>query len=290
MSASTGWAARLGLDPLMGDGAAGRTTLLSGTHFEASTTYTVRVGGFAVIPATVASDANGAIAPTAVRLPALPRGDLDVLLASAVYTRSFTGAYHVQPSLCVELTEGFGRFGETSERNQQIPNGGWVGMVTRIRGTGFAAGASISATTMTIGGVLVAHPTVTIYADGTLPTTTLVVTSNLPLGAKDLVINDGTAATFTNVYEVKRSIALSPARVRAAAGTTILVEGWGFTANASTGAITIGGAATNPAALTTGADGSFSATVALLATPATGAVVFGAPQNETFAGCFEEAT
>ena len=56
----------------MGDGSAGHITALSGSNFEASTTYTVLVGGFATVPATVASGPGGAIAPTA--LPVLSRG------------------------------------------------------------------------------------------------------------------------------------------------------------------------------------------------------------------------
>ena len=117
-------AARIGLVPLMGDGAAGRTIVLSGNCFEPSTTYTIRIGGFAVLPATVTSSAGGVIANTTLTLPDLPRGNLDVMLASATMTRSFTGAFRVWPNLCVSPVIGGGRFGETWETNVAIPTGG----------------------------------------------------------------------------------------------------------------------------------------------------------------------
>ncbi|MEK7474566.1 MAG: hypothetical protein AAB152_02925 [Candidatus Coatesbacteria bacterium] len=282
-------AARIGLVPLMGDGAAGRTIVLSGNCFEPSTTYTIRIGGFAVLPATVTSSAGGVIANTTLTLPDLPRGNLDVMLASATMTRSFTGAFRVWPNLCVSPVIGGGRFGETWETNVAIPTGGWVGMVFRVEGWGFAGGATIGANTITVGGAATTHPAIPVSAGGRFQSATIIVSSNLPNGNQSIVINDGAGNTFTGAYQVRRSIAMSPAKGYGALGSTILIEGWGFTPG-TTGAITVGLATTTPGpGLAVAADGSFAGTVRLQGDPGGGQVAVTTGQG-SFPNCYNDTT
>jgi len=222
------YAAKIGLDPIMGDGAAGRTMAISGVNFDAGVTYTILVGGYPVGPATVASDGSGVIPATALRLPALPRGNLDVTLSGASFTRTFTGAYRVWPNICLSPAQGDGRAGQDWQYNAAIPVGGWAGMVFLIQGTGFAANATINANSITVGGVTTTHPAITITADGSMPSSTVMVNSTMADGAKDIVIDDGATNIFPGTYAVHPTIGLSPARGAAATGTQVTITGWGF--------------------------------------------------------------
>ena len=279
-------AARIGLDPLMGDGSAGRTVVLSGVSFEPSTPYTILIGGFNVIPFSVTSNASGVIAATTLTLPDLPRGNLEVMLASATLTRSFTGAFRVWPNTCLTPIIGEGRFGETYQTNAAISVGGWVGMVLQVEGWGFAAGVTIPTSSITVGGVATTHPAIAVSAGGRFPSTTLVVSSNLPNGFKDLVVNDGSPQVFAGVYQVRRSIGMTPARGYGAVNSTIYIEGWGFVPG-NTGAITIGAATVTPNTLAVAADGSFAGTIRLQGDPGGGSVAVNTGQ-ESFPGCYDD--
>src|SRR5687767_372369 len=170
-----GEAARLGLNPLMGDGAAGRTTVLSGAGFLPGATLNVTFNGVATSPATVIASATGFIAPVTLVLQAMPYGGNTVVLANAVRTYTFTGAYRVFSNVCLAPALGDGRAGQTWQTNAAIPVGGWSGMVFVVEGTGFAAGATLAADTITVGGAATDHPAVVIAASGRLPSTTVIV-------------------------------------------------------------------------------------------------------------------
>ena len=222
--------ARIGLNPLMGDGAAGRSTVLTGTGFAPNTTYTVYFGGVPALPALpVVTDNTGSIAAVSVALPALPAGFHDVYLSSPAWSVSFTGAYRVVRNICVSPVIGDGRAGMTWITNPAIPVGGWVGMVFILDGTGFAAGAIIPQDSILVGGLAARHPPIVVTPSGRLPSTTVLVASDMPSGFKDILINDGSVAAFASAYEVRRSIAISPARGSRAIGTRLAIEGWGFT-------------------------------------------------------------
>ncbi len=265
-----GEAARLGLNPLMGDGAAGRTTVLSGSGFLPGAILNVTVNGVATSPATVTASATGFIAPVALVLQAMPYGGNTVVLSDAARTYTFTGAYQVQPNLCLAPVQGDGRAGETSETNAAIPVGGWSGMVFRIEGTGFAAGSTVFADTITVGGSATDHPARVIDAAGRLASTTVIVTSSRSRGFQDILVPAGTSTTvFYGAYEVRRAIGLLPASGPNAGGATatIYIEGTGFddvtiTANS----ITIGAAATQHAAFLP-VNGMWSGVVRLLGAP-----------------------
>lgn len=222
------FAAKLGLDPLMGDGAAGRNVSLSGVNFEAAASYAVTFGGYAPAPATVNADPAGDIAPAALSLPPLAAGFHDVVLASAGRTYTFTGAYRVWRNICLNPAQGSGKAGETWRTNGAIPAGGWSGMVFEIAGTGFAAGAAVPANSITVGGAATVHDAIVIGANGVMPSTTIIVWGDLANGRKDIVVSDGTAVTFDGAYEVRRSVGLDPARGNRLAGRTTTISGWGF--------------------------------------------------------------
>ncbi len=256
-------AAKIGLNPLMGDGAPGTNTVISGFNFEASASYTVTLGGRGVTPASVISDASGNIAATTLVLPALPAGFHDVVLTSVTRTYTFTGAYRVWRNICLSPAQGDGRAGRTWKTNGAIPAGGWVGMVFRIEGIGFAARASIAANSITVGGSTTTHAAITVGADGTFGSATIIVDSNLANGRKDIVLNDGVATTFAGVYEVRRSIGLNPSMGSQDAGSSITVSGWGFV-DGTTGAnstLVGGNTTTHPSATIT--NGAFVFTLTL---------------------------
>ena len=218
-------AARLGLDPLMGDGAAGRTVNLTGSGFTGGANYAVTIGGYAPVPATALANASGQIVQPLV-LPFLPAGAHDVVLTGGGKTLTFIQAYRVYRNICLSPAQGDGRAGGLWSGTL---TGAWTGMVFRVEGTGFAAGGSVGANTIQVAGTATTHPAITVSPDGRLPSTTVLVRSNLPLGLKDLTINDGTGdAVFAKVYEVRRTIGINPARGVRSAGMFITVTGWGF--------------------------------------------------------------
>lgn len=256
-------AAKIGLNPLMGDGAPGTNTVISGFNFEVSASYTVTFGGLGVTPASVTSDASGNIAATTLVFPALPAGFHHVVLTSATRTYTFIGAYRVYRNICVSPVLGEGRAGQTSDTNAAIPTGGWVGMVFRIAGTGFAASASIAANSITVGGATTTHAAITVGAAGTFGSTTIIVDSNLAFGRKDIVLNDGVATTFAGVYEVRRSIRLNPSLGAQDAGTNVTISGWGFVDGMITANSTLVGGDTTTHLATTITNGAFVYTLSL---------------------------
>lgn len=263
-------AARLGLNPVMGDGAAGRTVMVSGSGFLPGATLNVTFNGVATLPAAVTASATGFIAPVSLTLPALPFGGRTVVLANASRTYTFTDAYRVFANLCLEPAMGDGRAGRTWETDAAIPVGGWSGMVFRIEGTGFSAGVTIAADSITVGGAATDHPPVLISASGGLPSTTVIVTANLSRGSKDLLIPAGASTTvFAGAYEVRRSLGLFPASGPNAGGATAttFMEGFGFDDTpVAANSITIGAAATQHAAFTP-VNGAWSGVVRLLGAP-----------------------
>jgi len=283
-------AARIGLDPLMGDGANGRKIVIAGSLFEPSTSYTVLIGGYAVVPAAVSSNAAGIIPSTGIELPSLPGGNLDVTLTST-FSRNFTGAFRVWPNICLAPAMGNGKAGATYVTNAAIPTGGWNGMVFIVQGTGFAANAAIGANTITVGGSATTHPAIAVTADGRLNSTTIIITSNLTNGAKDIVINDGSAKTFSGVYTVVRAIGLNPARGSRNAGTPVTITGWGFTNGApriAANSITIGGITTTHGAVNV-VNGTFTVTLTVdlqLGNGTANAVVINDGTANTFAGAY----
>jgi uncharacterized repeat protein (TIGR01451 family) len=269
--AASGQAVEIGLNPLMGDGAAGRQTIISGSSFPPNTTLNVTVGGYATSPGSVVSDVSGDIQPTTLLLPALSAGSHDFVLADISMSYIFTGAYRVGRNICLTPASGDGRAGQTSDTNGAIPPGGWDGMVFQLEGWGFAPNTTISADSITVGGAGTTHAAILTDSTGGLPTTTVIVTSNLALGRKDIVIDDGALVTFPGVYEVRRSLGLNPASGSRNALTVINVSGWGFedgTILANT--IRVGGfAATHGTAAIS--DGAFSVDVTLQVRISTGA-------------------
>lgn len=286
--APAAFAARLGLAPLMGDGMPGRTTVISGTEFLPSTTFAVTVRGTGVAPATVASDAAGAIAPVAVTLPGLPAGGQDVVLTGGSRTYTFTGAYQVARNIGLSPAQGDGRAGMTSYDPAAgalsgLP-GAWTGMVLVVEGWGFSATGTVAANSITVGGAATHHPQVNLTATGRFPSTTLIVQSNLNGGRKDLAINDGAVTVFPGVYTVRRRIGSYPDRGINVPGatSTVFVEGYGFDDVAlSANSITVNGATTWHPSVTP-LNGAFTLTLTIAGAPAAnaGSVV---AQGETFA-------
>jgi uncharacterized repeat protein (TIGR01451 family) len=280
-------AARLGLDPVMGDGAAGRRVTFSGAGFLPGTAYTVLVGGVAPSPALVTANGSGAILPVAVlAMPFLPAGANDVVLTGGGKVLTFTGAYRVFRNICLSPAQGDGRAGITWTAGNL--NGAWTGMVFRIEGTGFAASGSVGQNTIQVGGSATTHPAIAITANGRLPCTTVIIGSNLPLGYKDLVIGDGTVTeTFTGVYAVRRSIGMNPARGDRRAGTLVAIQGWGFVGGSviAANSVQLGAVTTTHGLVTVAADGTFTANVSLDA-KADGVRQVTIPGHENFPNSF----
>jgi len=287
LAAAPATAARLGLAPLMGDGVPGRTTLIAGTEFLPSTTFTVTFRGTATTPATVTSDAAGAIAPVTVVLPALPAGGQDVVLTGGSRTYTFTSAYQVARNIGLSPAQGDGRAGMTSYDPAAGAlsglTGAWTGMVLVVEGWGFSATGAVAANSITVGGAATHHPAVAISATGRFPSTTLIVQSNLNGGRKDLVINDGAGTVFPGVYTVRRRIGSYPDRgINVPGGSsTIFIEGFGFDDIAlPANSITVNTATTWHPSVTP-VNGAFSLTLTIAGVPAAnaGSVV---AQGETF--------
>jgi uncharacterized repeat protein (TIGR01451 family) len=230
----------------MGDGAGGRSTVLNGTGFTPNAAYSVYFGGLPTLPATVNADAAGNIAAVSVALPPLPSGFHDVFLASPAWSVTMTGAYRVTPNICVSPIVGDGRAGQTWQTNPLMQAGSWVGMVFTVEGSGFSAGATIPANSITVGGATTWHGSIPIPATGRLPSTTVMVATDLSTGVKNVVLDDGTVRTFTGAYSIGRSIGLNPSRASRKGGTQIRIEGWGFT-DGALGQVRIG---TMPATFT----------------------------------------
>ena len=144
-------------------------------------------------------------------------------------------------------------------------------MVFVLKGTGFTTNALISTDTITVGGAGTRHPQISVTADGQLPSTTIMVVSNLSAGKKDIIVNDGVPRTFPGAYEVTRVLRLSPARGYWAGGTTIFIEGWGFS-DGPLLAIVVGGISTTKTpAISAITNGYFAVQVSLdLAIPGGG--------------------
>ncbi len=257
--ASTAWGVEIGLDPLIGDGAAGRQTVLSGAGFPPSSSYSVTFGGYAASPSSVSSDAAGVVPSTTLFLQAMPAGPHDVILTGIVQTHTFTGAYRVWRNVCISPATGNGRPGQTSAQNPSLPAGGWDGMVFRLEGRGFAANATIAANSITVGGATTMHGAISVDSRGGFASTTVIVASGLSYGLKNIYVNDGVSATtFYGAYMVRRSIGMNPAVGGREAGNVIAIGGWGFTdGTLPANSITVGGFSTTHAAATI-SNGAFS--------------------------------
>lgn len=206
----------LTLAPPAGSGRPGEVVRVTGSGFTPNAAVTILIGGAAVIPDSVQTDASGTVIPAFVALArALPGGKHDVT-ASASPPVVFKAAWLVRPLLTLDPPVGDGRAGATWRTNREIAAGGWFGMVFAVAGTGFPADTFVPADSIRIGKAETRHDPIRIGPDGILPSTTIIVTGDLQSGRYDLSL---AATKFPAAYSVAPWAATDTIRQRGASRT-----------------------------------------------------------------------
>ncbi len=198
-------AATLELAPNTGSGRVGETVLLKGAGFPPSATLIVAVGNAPTAPSLVVTDSAGALGPVYLALAApLPGGRHAVQVAAgAGKPLEFKQAYAVRPLLTLDPPIGDGHAGATWRTNRAIATGGYLGMVFTLNGTGLPADAFIPADAIRLGRAATVHDPIRVGPDGILPSTTIIVTGELPPGRYDLVLPvAGGGLTLASAYNV----------------------------------------------------------------------------------------
>jgi hypothetical protein len=191
---------------------------VKGSGFAPSTTIAVLIGDSPVIPDGITVGPNGDVSPRIVILARpLPAGR-HALTVRADREYPITGAYMVRPLVTLDPPIGDGHVGATWRTNKAIAKGGYMGMVFILHGNGFPAGGFLAADSITIGRAGTVHDPVQIGPDGVLPSTTVVVASDLPPGRYDLALRNGAATmTYSSVFHVAPWAATDTVRQRGAA-------------------------------------------------------------------------
>lgn len=216
LPATAGAAPALTVTPPAGSGRPGEVLRVTGSGFAPNAAVAITIGGAAVIPATVQADEAGTIPPSFVALGQALAGGKHDAAASASPPVVFKAAYLVRPVLTLDPPVGDGRAGATWRTNKAIAAGGWFGMVFAVAGTGFPADAFIPADSIRLGKVETRHDPIRIGADGVLPATTIIVSSDLQSGRYDVSL---AAATFPAAYSVAPWAATDTIRQRGASRT-----------------------------------------------------------------------
>jgi len=211
-------AAQLEVTPNSGSGRVGEAVYIKGSGFAPSTTIAVFIGESPVIPDGIHVKSDGDVGPVIVLLARpLPAGR-HALAVKADREYPVTGAYMVRPLITLDPPIGDGRVGATWRTNKSIAKGGYMGMVFTLQGSGFPAGAFLAADSISVGRAETTHDPIQIGPDGTLPSTTVAVASDLSPGRYDLVLRNGAATvTFSSVFHVAPWAATDTVRQRSAA-------------------------------------------------------------------------
>ncbi len=213
-------AATLDLTPNTGTGRVGEAVQLRGTGFPASATLIIVIDDAPTAPSTLNTDAAGTLAPVYVALAAPLAGGRHAVLVAAGSGQPFTfkNAYTVRPLVTLDPPIGDGRAGATWRTNRAIAAGGYIGMVLTLNGTGLVKDAFIPADSIRIGKVGTTHDPIHIGPDGVMPSTTIIVGTDLPPGRYDLILPGGSAIlNFASAYNVAPWAATDTVRQRAAA-------------------------------------------------------------------------
>ncbi len=191
------------LEPDAGAGRSGESVLIRGSGFPPSSTAHISIGGVPVRPTGVAVDDAGRLVPTIVSLNGnLPAGQHGVTV-NPPSGPAFPNAYRVRAHVTLDPPIGDGRRGATSRTNPAIPEGGHMGMVFILKGSGFPAGVFIPADSIKVGEAGCVHDPVHVGDDGILPSTTIVVASQLGEGRHDLALrHEGGDVLFSSVFHV----------------------------------------------------------------------------------------
>ena len=208
--------AQIEIDPSSGSGRTGESIRIKAGGLPASSTLAVFVGGVETFPQIITSDGTGAINNAIVFISGpLPAGRHDVVLREERDHTQKAG-YTVRPTVTLDPPIGDGRAGETWRTNTAIPPGGYTGMIFQLKGSGFPADTFIPADSISLGEKATVHDPIRVATDGILPSTTVIVTSDLPSGRYTLSINAGSLkAAFGSVFHVTPWAATEAMRQRA---------------------------------------------------------------------------
>jgi uncharacterized repeat protein (TIGR01451 family) len=175
----------LGICPVYSGGMQGFSATVTGFGFTGSAAISaITVGGYAASYNPVTAGTGGDFGPTALSLPALPNGDLDIVVNDGA-ARTFPGLYHARRSIGLSFVAGPGTAGDS----------------TSIKGTGFTASSSILANTITFGGNPTTHAVIAVAADGSYPWAAVTL-SKLDAGPYDVSAQE----VFTQAYRVYNPI------------------------------------------------------------------------------------
>ncbi len=203
LAAASVQGAKLEIDPKEGSGRAWESVRISGSGFGSATAISVEIGGVEVVPALLMTDEEGNLPPAIAVIPnALPGGQHSALVRDG-QTRRFDNAYLVRPVVTLDPPIGDGRPGANWRTDRTIPEGGNMGMVFSLQGSGFPANSFVPADSLKVGGTPTLHEPIRIGPDGVLPRTTVVVTGALKSGRHELVLPGSAGAVrFSSAYHV----------------------------------------------------------------------------------------
>jgi uncharacterized repeat protein (TIGR01451 family) len=201
-------AASLSLCPVLGDGAAGWTTTMTGWGLNQGApsvaANSITVGGNTTThaAATIINDGIMPSMPVTVT-PARPNGTANVVVVDSVNTNTWPGAAGVRRRIALTCVNGPGSAGERC----------------MISGTGFTAGTNIPANTITFNGAAVTHRAVYIGANGTFSTTVMDLPA-LNAGAYDVNAQEIFPAAY-HVVNPQMAVAKYRDPVRGKAGDIV---------------------------------------------------------------------
>jgi hypothetical protein len=215
-------------------GYVGDTVTVSGTGFNASSTVTIYFDTTAVGTAT--TNTSGAFSGATFTVPDSYRG-----------THTVKGSDASGDSTGVNFT--------ILQKITVTPASGAVGDTVTVSGTGFTASSSI---TFYFNTQSVSADTTTTNANGSFTNNTFTIPSS-SRGSYTIEAEDASGYSATATFTIGQKIAITPAT--GIPGTLVTISGTGFRAS-QTITITYNAVAvtTNPAVITTGATGSFTAT------------------------------
>jgi hypothetical protein len=195
-------AAQITVVPATGTGRAGDAVLVRGADFPASATVFVTIGEPAAGTADRLADRSGSLPALMVLIErSLPAGRHRV--AARAPGASASAFFNVRPYVTLDPPMGDGEAGATWRTNRAIAEGGRMGMVFLLSGTGFPKGLFLAADSIRMGRARTIHDPIRIGPDGILNSATVIVAERLSPGRYDLAFQGGSSPlVFASVFHV----------------------------------------------------------------------------------------